>query len=101
MANISIDYQSTIYKANQIKALSDKMLVVIAKVKRLEDEIQHNWQGEASKQYIKECETLVKYLVHLDLKISEFGDAIIKIANIIKQADESNAKSASGLSSGN
>lgn len=101
MADISINYYSTVSKAKQIKDLSNKMLVVISRLKKLENDIQHNWHGEAGNQYINECEVLIKYLLKLDLKISEFGDSIIKIANIIKEADESRAKSASALSSGN
>lgn len=101
MANINIDYDSTVSKGNQIKEISNNMLTILAKLKGLENDIQLNWKGEASKQYIDECEKLVHYLTKLDLKIAEFGDTVIKIANIIKEADESTASTASGLTTGN
>lgn len=100
MAELRIDYDLTVSKANQIKALSDDMLVIINKLKKIEADVPSYWNGEASNQYLLECEKLLKYLIKLDSRITEFGDSIIKIANIIKEADESVSSSTSGLPAG-
>ncbi|MGN1318649.1 MAG: WXG100 family type VII secretion target [Lachnospirales bacterium] len=100
MADMRIDYDLTVAKAKRIKELSGDMLTIISKLKGHEAEIQQYWRGEASNQYIDECEKLISYLIKLDLKISEFGDSIIKIANIIKTADENSRKMASNLTTG-
>lgn len=100
MAEIRLDYELTIMKAKQIKELSTKMNSIIDKLKHLESNIYTYWRGDASDQYIIECEKLIKYLVNTNVKINDFSDYIIKIANIIREAEEASLGNIDSLSTG-
>lgn len=88
MAETSINYDMVVEKANSINSLTGDLLIVLSRLGHLRHNIQQNWQGEAAEKYDLQCESLIKYLMKVHIKIGGFGDKIIEIADTIKAADE-------------
>lgn len=100
MAEIRINYDLTIRKARQIKELSDDLRDVSLKLTDLKEDSEGYWRGEAADEYRYKCEELTNYIRDLERKLEALGNAIIRIANIIREAEESVEQSASSLSDG-
>ncbi len=100
MAEIRINYELTVMKGRQIKELSKELNTVIYKLEELQSESASYWQGEAANAYRQRVEELALYIRKLFQEMSELGNAIIKIANTIKAADEAIARRTGGFSGG-
>jgi len=100
VSEIRIDYPVTISKANRIKQLSEDVGKISKKITYLREDTESYWNGEAASAYRNQCENLENYLHKLDDKMDALADAIIKIANLIKEADEASASAASNISDG-
>lgn len=100
MAEIRIDYSLAISKANKIKELAEDVARVSQKLTLLKEDTEEYWQGEAASVYRNQCESLENYLKNTNQKMETLANTIIKIANLIKEADEANARAAASMSPG-
>lgn len=100
MAEIRINYELTVSKGKQIIELSDELRNLINGLETIQSESGVYWQGEAADAYRRQIDELTDYIKKLFFDMSELGSTIIKIANIIKSADEAVARSTGGFSGG-
>lgn len=100
MAEIRIDYPLVISKAKKIKELSEDIGRISNNLTLLREDTEGYWRGEAASSYRIKCEDLETYLRKLDSKMDNLAAAIIRIADLIKAADEANSQAASNISTG-
>lgn len=100
MAFIKMNYPNTIAKANNIKSLAADVGRVSDRLRSLGDDSIQYWRGEAAEAYRNECYELEAEIRNLKRKMETLADAIIKVAETIKAADEAAQANASGLSTG-
>jgi WXG100 family type VII secretion target len=100
VASIRIDYALAVSKAKKIKELSEDVARISQSVQSLREDTESYWQGEAAEVYRNQCEYLENYLRKLDSKMDSLATSIIRIANIIKEADEASARNAAKMTSG-
>lgn len=100
MAYIKLNYPNTIAKANSIKSLAENVGRVSDRLRGVGDDSRHFWRGEAAEAYRNECYELEAEIRNLKRKMETLADAIIKVAETIKAADEAVQSNASGLSTG-
>lgn len=97
MANLRIDYDMTIARANKIKELSGNVKNIANNVRNVETETESCWKGEAAGAYRNQCEILEKHLYNVETKMNALAETIIRIADSIKAADEASAEMAQSL----
>ena len=100
VAEMRIDYDLTIKRANKIRSLAESVHRVASDVKNAENDTITVWEGYAADTYRSQCEVLENELLEIEIKMSKLSEAIIRIANTIKEADEQIAASAENLSGG-
>ena len=100
MAEMRIDYDLTIKRANKIRSLAEDISRVANDVKNAENDTVAVWEGYAADIYRGQCEALEKDLFEIGIKMSKLSETIISIANTIKDADEQIADSTGNLSGG-
>lgn len=95
-----IDYDLTIARAKKIQALADNVHKVANDVQAIGEDTIGIWQGYAANTYRSQCDVLENELYSIEAKMSRLSETIIKIANMIKEADEQIAASAGSLRGG-
>lgn len=100
MADIQINYPLVISKAKKIEELSENVRRVSEKLRLLREDTEGYWRGEAADAYRVQCEDLERYILKVENKMDTLASAIIRIANLIKEADEATARAAANLSAG-
>lgn len=88
VAEMRIDYDLTIARANKIQALADSVRRVANDVQAIEDDTIGIWQGYAANTYRSQCDVLENELYNIEAKMNRLSETIIRIANMIKETDE-------------
>ncbi len=100
MAYIKMNYPNTVAKAQSIKSLAEEVGRVSDRLRGIVDDSAQYWRGEAADSYRNECYELETEIKNLKRKMETLADAIIKVAETIKAADEAAQRNTSGLSTG-
>lgn len=100
VAEMRIDYDLAIKRAYKIRSLAESIHKVANDVKNAENDTVTIWEGYAADTYRNQCEVLENELLEIEMKMSKLSEAIIRIANAIKEADEQIAASAVNLAGG-
>ncbi len=100
MSDIRIDYQLTINKAKKIKELSEDVGRISDRIRGVREDTESCWIGEAASAYRSKSEELEIYIRKIEDKMYHLSETIIRIANIIKEADDASGRDASSLSTG-
>lgn len=100
MSFIKMNYPNTIAKANSIKSLASDVGRISDRLRSVGDDSIQYWRGEAADAYRNECSELEAEIRNLKRKMEALADAIIKVAETIKAADDAAQSQSSSLSTG-
>ncbi len=100
MAYIKMNYPNTISKAQNIKSLAEDVGRVSDRLRGIGDDSNQYWRGEAAEAYRNKCYELEAEIRNLKRKMETLAEAIIKVAETIKAADDAAKSNAFGLSTG-
>ncbi|NLK87699.1 MAG: WXG100 family type VII secretion target [Clostridiaceae bacterium] len=85
---IRIDYNQVIRQANEIGSIAGDLDGVKKELQNIISDVDVNWDGEASKVYVKRCTSLGEYIKDVSRDMNRVSSTIKEVARIIKQADE-------------
>lgn len=100
MAEIRIDYDLTIARANKIKSLAGNLQRVAKRIKDVEEDTYEIWKGTAANTYREQCRILENDVYDIVGEMDMLSDTIVKVADFIKRTDERIAIEAIKLETG-